>query len=345
MASALEPRILVTLLVANIALTLCFAWMGGPPILAEDPFLAKFFRGDYKTKYDQVSIMYRFAQAIQVTAMPVGVAILTYTRSTKLGLLLLWTMLLFAGALTRGFVLNGLLLVIAVWATKTRQRWAFFVLGTTLLIGFGSSIFAILGLLGERDASIWQDIAVGAPDIFDQLSLFSNFRFTEHLTYGLSFVGGLIPGNFYYNPSVLSLLIANDVTDITDLPSGGFRLSPPLYGFVAFYWVGALVVPTLSGYLLSKAVLNLRHAWSRDLLGNVIATQWFLVVSNVVVGFYVMTYSAALSALIFMWILRPAPVQWRTPLGPLWWNKFTLGRPLRIRNATSSASVIAPSHE
>lgn len=293
------------MLICCSTLVFCFIWMRVLPIFADDPLLAKFFRGQYRERYIQIAFFYRFAQASLAAVLPISIAAMFEKRSSKLFVLNVLAIVLFSLALTRGTAFQGLLIVIAVALGTSKIRLLFLIGSLTVVYCFGSMFFYFLGLRGAGDFNLWQEIAWGAPDIKDQIQFLSFFDLAgSPYTYGATFFGGLIPGNFVYNPAIFTLSIVNQTDDISEVASGGFRLNPGIYGYIAYSWLGAIFVPFFSGILTSAYVKRLRQGFSGGLTSRVSALQAYLVVYSFLINFYNFSYSALLAVAAVWFVLR-----------------------------------------
>ena len=98
-------------------------------------------------------------------------------------------------------------------------------------------------------------IPSGAPDLFDQLNFLASFKSQNYpLTWGRTFFGGLVPFRYEWNPSVYTLVVSNGGGDISDIMSGGFRLSTALWGYTSFSWLGVVIIPLLSGFFIGQSI-------------------------------------------------------------------------------------------
>jgi hypothetical protein len=273
-------------------------------MFAEAPLLAKFFKGEYKEKYDQVSIFYRLSQVFINTSLPVAMAMSVSLRNRKLWLLIIWATGLLAVALTRGPVAAGALLMFGVWASRSGMAMAVFLASATVIMCFGSSIYPLLGITTiQGDFNLWEEIARGAPDILDHLTFLAAFDPSKQLTYGLTFVGGLVPGNFQFNPAVYTLAIVNDTFDVTGMASGGFRIPPSVAGYMAFSWLGAVLVPLGTGLLTGCFTTRLRQLPHENFFQHSVAVLWFQVVAGFWISFYWLSYHGLIAVVLFAYIL------------------------------------------
>lgn len=299
-----EKKAIFTLALGVAGMLACFAWMQMVPAFAEDPFSAKFFKGPYKEKYDQVSIIYRVSQFLVITMLPLTMAYgLERKKITTIGVSLL-TMLVLAASLTRAPVLEGAMLIAAIKMASTRRRFIIFIIASICVYVLGSAIYAIVGLT-QSEETFLQEAAAGAPDVLDHISFLTNFNIRQHLTYGLTFIGGLIPGNFPYNPAIFSLTISSPLGDPSDSPSGGFRMPPSIWGYASFDMAGAALVCLASGFILGKFIRVYQHISKAPTLAEQVAIAlWFKVVAMFYVNFYSMFYFGVLSIAVYVYATR-----------------------------------------
>lgn len=286
-----------------VIMTLCFAWMGFLPVFADDPFLAKFFRGQYKEKFDQVSVFYRFSQTMVMTALPLAMAMFITLRERKLLIPICWAVALFALSLNRGTVVAGLVLLWAAWSSRSVLRMSTFLLISTIVYSVGSSVYVLLGIIVSDDFNIWAEIARGAPDIKDHLTFLQAFNPERDLSYGLTFIGGLVPGNFSYNPSVYTLAIANGTSDVSEIASGGFRLPPSVAGYMALSWSGVLLVSLGTGLLTGYFVTRLRSMPRTNISQQVATLIWFQVIAEFWINFDTLSYQGLIAVFLFTYLV------------------------------------------
>ena len=296
----LQKKALIFIAVGVGGMAVCYAWMGMAPAFAEDPFSAKFFKGEYKEKYDQISIIYRFSQFILITLLPIGFSLVFDFRSKAMTILVLCAMSMLALSLTRAPVLKGLLLCIAVICSSSKTKTIIFVIASTSLYLAGSALYWITGLTEGGD-QMAETILSGAPDIFDHLTFVSAFLPDQDASYGLTFVGGLVPGSSPYNPSIFSLSVSNPLADVSEIRSGGFRMPPSIWGYAAFPDVGPFLVSALSGLLLGIYSKKLRNALtaSTRLTTKIINLTWFQTIPYFFINFFVMPYFGLISIMVY----------------------------------------------
>lgn len=287
---------------ALFAMILSWMYIGTVPMFAEDPFSAKFFKGEYYEAYSRVAIPYRLSQMAQITLFPILVALWFLTRRKLLLVLVVTIMVFFAMALTRALVFSGIFTLIALYATRKKRYIFGFIFLHVFVISVGSAIYYLIGLLFGSDAfgvinaagaDIWTVTAAGSPDIFDQLSLLQ--AFDDHGTYtlGRTFFGGLVPGQFYWNPSAWSLYLANNTDDITDVSSGGFRIPVAMWGYFSFGWFGVVMLPALSGLVLGASTRYIQGFISnKNILTSVLALSFYTVILAFFWNFHLMSMYA-----------------------------------------------------
>lgn len=299
-----EKRVASVLTVGALGMALCFAWMGMLPAIADDPFSAKFFKGPYKERYDQVAILYRISQFAVITVLPLAMAYGIERRRPTTIATAVFAMAILAASLTRAPVLEGALLIAAIKMAESRNKFVLFIVGSILVYILGSAIYALVGLTHSEE-SFLQEAAAGAPDILDHLSFLGRFDIQKNMTYGMTFIGGLIPGNFEFNPAVFSLAISNPFTDPADSPSGGFRMPPSIWGFTAFGYYGTPVVCLVSGIFIGRATKLLKRIRTARTLSEKIAIAlWFKIVILFIANFYAMFYFGVLSIIIFIYLTQ-----------------------------------------
>lgn len=306
-----------------ITMALCWMVIGTVPMFSSDPFSAKFFKGQFYEAYMRVAIPYRLAQTIQITLFPVLVAAWFVTRRKLLLILIVLVMLFFSFALTRGLVFSGIFTLIALFASRKRAYVFWFIFTYVTIFSIGSALYFLIGLLFSNEAygavglageSIWTIIAAGSPDISDQLRLLGAFEHHGTYTFGRTFWGGLVPGQYYWNPSAWALYVLNDTDDISALASGGFRLPVAMWGYFAFGWIGVIIVPAFSGMLLGASTRYVKRLIShKNILQSILALSFYAVIMGFFYNFYLMSMYALPSCLIliglfykFRWKSEPA---------------------------------------
>jgi hypothetical protein len=194
------------------------------------------------------------------------------------------------------------------WSLRSWSKVSLYLLISNAIYCFGVVFYLLLGLHSEGNTSeVIQQLTEGMTDVADQLAFLQAFNPSRDLSYGLTFIGGLIPGNFYYNPSVFTLAIANGSADISDLASGGFRLPISLSGYIAYGFAGAVFVPLLSGVFLGAIINVLRKLPYRDTATTVVIILCFRICLSLWVDFYALTYAKIISLFVFLYIVYGLP--------------------------------------
>ncbi|MEZ2334975.1 O-antigen polymerase [Mucilaginibacter sp. RCC_168] len=243
--------------------------MGFVPLFAANPFMAKFFKGEYQAPYERVAFLYRTARQLLEFLMPLRILELFINFNLKSVILVLSGILLIAVSLNRGPILSGFLVAISIFVALKKNNGPFWIYLIIVFSSYilGSGVYYLLGLafpdsfFGDAaNVGFFEAVAMGAPDITDQLSFLSAFLDSgSHYSYGLTFFGGLIPFNFPWNPSVYTLTILNSSNDISEVASGGLRLPVSLWGYISFGWIGVALVPFFSGVFTGYIVKKVKR--------------------------------------------------------------------------------------
>ena len=315
----ISRRLLVVAASAVVAVCLAFAVMGFVPAFAADPLVAKFFRGSYAEAYAPVAPLYRAGTGVISLLMPLilyfawkrGTAGWVATAIGSLGVMFL--------ALTRGPAASGVLLLLGV-VVAVRYRRALLLYFSALLGSYviGSVFYVLLGALGlgafsaagTSSGGLLEQVAGGAPDLYDHVLFLQQWLTRPEYTNGLTFVGGLVPGHFQWDTAVYTLRVVNPGADIGSITSGGLRLPTPVWGLVSFGWPGVLA--TSFGYGLLSAYLARIAARLVPSPRVAVSLCWVVLYSaaaEVVVGFYHLDYVSVMqlviAALLLLW--RPGP--------------------------------------
>ncbi len=289
------------LLLSCVLLCVSFLHMKMVPMFATEPLLAKFFRGPYKERYEQVAILYRFATTVIPFILPLSIVVLYYRFRISLFLTVVISVLLMVLTLLRGP--TGLSVLIGAFAVvfyKYRRLSYLFILLYFCIYVLGSALVWLFGLTeGNIDNPILGVVA-GAPDLSDQLSFIDAFESVKKYTYGFTFFGGLVPGGYKWNPAVYTLSIMNNTDDVSNIASGGFRLLSPIWGYVSFGVAGSALVPFVSGLISSFQVRFIKEN-SRNIMCYIMAYLYSSILIGFFVRFYTMSmYSIPLMVLVFM---------------------------------------------
>ena len=296
---------------AVVVLLYAIIRMGFVPMFADDPFSAKFFRGEYAASYQPVAIPYRAGTSLLGLLIPVAAAYALRRRSLAWRTVLIMSVGLMLVTLQRGPAAAGLLTFIGVWLIA-RGRLALFVLASFAVYVGGTLSYAFLSLLGVipysfdlSNGGILPAVASTVPDVSDALSFLGRWHSAgEPLTSGRTFYGGLIPGNYPWNPGVWTLTLGNTGVDLSTISSGGLRLPDPLWGLVSFGWIGVALVPLAGGIISGWLTMTARSAMATTT--EIEARVWILVVYGVLTaclaGFETMSYVVAIQAFVALWI-------------------------------------------
>jgi hypothetical protein len=261
-------------LLSIIIMPICFIIMGYVPMFANDPFLAKQFKGPYQPSYQRVAFFYRTAKQFIEFLLPL-IFIEFYCKKKISSLLYVIVGLgLILVTLNRSSTVTGLIFVFSIIISLKSNKISFFFYLSILIIFFslGSAAWAILSYFLPGSPldnvkvgdNIAQSIAFGSPDIPDQLKLLEAFiRTKTDFTYGLTFFGGLIPFNFPWNPQVWTLAVLNDTNDISEIGSGGLRVPVSLWGYFCFGWIGTIILPFLSGFFTGYITKKIKYIISK----------------------------------------------------------------------------------
>lgn len=300
---------------AILLLIYCIHRMGFIPMFAADPFAAKFFRGSYGVAYRPVATYYRAATSVLSLVLPLVAAYaLTGKRRWAWRAIGAIALMLLVTTLQRGPAVSGLLLFAGVWFAARRQAKVF-VIGVIGVYVGGTLFYAVLETLGilagdtpNHDTSWLQTVAATAPDVSDALTFLTRWiGVGEPLTHGHTFVGGLVPGNYRWNPAVWSLTLGSQGIDVSQIRSGGLRLPLPIWGYTAFGWDGVLLVPFVSGILAGGLATRARHALqgSVDLVSRTWVLVFYQAATAVLPGFATVDYLDAFKLLALFVLAAP----------------------------------------
>jgi len=249
----------VVIVVTPCVIGMCIAYwiMGFIPMFAEDPFSAKQFKGMYRDMYYRAAYLFRFCFSIIQFSIPLLLIIGFYKRSPYLVGLAAAAFVVIFISLARGATATGVLFFLGILAANSRAGLRWYIPLVLLIFPFGSVFYYVLGQIMEVEAlrsgyvseSFSEFISAGAPDILDQLTWLHGFVQGDYFSWGRTIYGGLIPGNYPWNPSVWTLTYNDVGADISEAVSGGLRLTTAEWGYANFGWLGVVVVPLLSGLM------------------------------------------------------------------------------------------------
>ena len=250
-------RIIVLAALSVLGVFVAFAGMGFIPALTADPLTAKFFRGAYAASYQPVAPLYRGATSILAVLLPIVFLYATKLRSGRAIVIAGVALLALLLGLMREPAVSGVLLLLGVYVAVRRKPWVLYFAILVASYFLGGALYYLLSIIGfgsfgaapSAQTTLLQQAAAGAPDIKDQITFLTAWLQNPQYTYGLTWFGGMVPGNNPWNPSVWSLQVVNPSRDITSIASGGLRLPPPIWGMVSFGWFGVGLVSFLTGVI------------------------------------------------------------------------------------------------
>jgi hypothetical protein len=321
-----RAALLMTSGLAGMAVS--FFLMGFVPMFAADPYSAKFFRGLYQWRSPLVAALYRLSYSVVATLIPVCFAAWYTTR--KFGFLVLSGLgvLCMALVLTREPVAAGFLLFLGLVAAKKKSWFRGYLVLVVLIFPFGAAAYYILGSLFHVHAmfsiyktdTLWEVISSGAMDVTDHIDFLIAFYAFGDFTHGRTFWGGLVPGNYRWNPAVWTLILESggmNRANVTEIGSGGLRLPVAIWGYTAFEWYGVVFVSFLAGLISGIAIsFTKRRVDGRDVLRSTVVLTLYLTFWNQLSGFYLLSmYSipAIFVALMLVWYGKVALPAGREP--------------------------------
>lgn len=261
-------RVAIVFSVCVLGIYVSYAIMGFMPIFTDDPYSARQFKGIYRDMYYRAAYLYRFSFSIIHMTMPLLLLMAWEKRSRYLIVLSALAIFSLIASLSRGPMAAGVLLFVGILAARRKGGMLWFIPLVSIVFPFGSVFFYWLGstfdLQGMTDVysgeSLSQFISAGAPDIDDQLSWLNGFLGGHYYSYGRTILGGLIPGNYEWNPSIWTLTYNDVGADTSDLISGGLRLTAAEWGYANFGWLGVAIMPFISGVFNGLMLLRLKDS-------------------------------------------------------------------------------------
>jgi len=299
-----------------------FYYMGFVPAFAANTTAAKYLRGIYQERYRDVAVLYRGSEQIILVTLPIVLVLWYVTRRKLFALIGLLQIAVQSLTLARGMcgipLLTGLGLIAVSRGYKTFTAYL-----AVLVFGVGlasATSYYALRVIEPRlaifqEGTVWDEIASGAPDIRDALNFLTAFEQRPAFTYGRTFFGGLVPFHYRWNPSVWSVRVvdSDEEEDINTVISGGLRLPPPVHGYTAFGWPGAIIVCFLSGLATGYgAVFARTYVRAGSLVGSVIALSIYNTAIDQFARFYhveIYTTFAIFVTLIFVYRVGVRPRQ------------------------------------
>ncbi len=308
-------RITKILLISGIiGETLGYLLMGFVPMFAADPLAAKFFRGPYAVPA-YVSAIYLSSFFILSTIVPIGLMIWYQNKKKVLFLFLIVTAVgLMMLSLARSPAFSGIVLTVAViMSFKSKKLFVAFILLIFGLYAFSSVFYFITGIrdyseMGfalKTDHVFWRVLSSGSNDVNEQLDFLRYFNNNPEWTYGQTIYGGLIPGHYYWNPSVYTLRVITMGQDVNEVISGGVRLPAPMWGYVSFQWPGAAIFSFLSGFARG-AIIKYTKYWvnkHKSLLVIIIVMSINIAVFESLPYFFILSMYTIPPILVFLFYM------------------------------------------
>ncbi|MGC2583012.1 MAG: hypothetical protein WA399_12985, partial [Acidobacteriaceae bacterium] len=222
----------------------------------------------YFAPYHRAAYLFRGSFSILVAVIPLLLVIWWLRRKRMRPLLLAISAVgLITVSLARQSSALGVLTFLGIAGARSRRGTFWFIFVCAVVYPIGSAAYLLFGLLTGLEGfgsiyalnSVADIVSSGAPDIHDQLTFLSGFSHLNTFTYGKTIFGGLVPGNYMWNPSVWSLTYNNPGANISDIVSGGLRFTTALWGYCNLGWVGVILIPVISGVLAGSMVRAIRR--------------------------------------------------------------------------------------
>jgi hypothetical protein len=311
-STQLIGRVLIVVGLAVIGIYIAYWIMGFIPMFADDPFAAKQFKGQYRDPYYKVAYLFRFCFSVIAAAIPLILMLAWEKRSPILLMIAGLAFFAILISLARGATATGMLIFLGVLAARNRRGLRWFIPLVLIIFPFGSTFYYMLGQLLNVSAltsintgtSLSEFISAGAPDIADQLNWLYGFARGEYFTYGRTIYGGLIPGNYEWNPSVWTISYFDIGADISEAVTGGLRLTTAEWGYANFGWIGVVAISGLSGFFHGYMLVQLKRLQPR--LTTIQMTAALLLYTTLgmqIVQFYFLSIHnlPAIAAAIYFW--------------------------------------------
>ncbi|WP_340616651.1 O-antigen polymerase [Xenorhabdus entomophaga] len=281
----IKKRTFFILLFSCFLVAISYIAMGFTPMFSSDPLAAKFFRGDYQETYQRVAVFFRTGMSIIPIFLPLAILLIKEKFSYRLLFVVLFGFICIALSLQRGLIGFSILIPALIYFSyKTRFIFLLVFFMYIFIYVFGAALWWLLGFAYSNVDSFLEGAMAGSPDVPDQLSFLSRFILDHSFTYGRTFIGGLIPFGYEWNPSVYTLKVLNGVDDISEIISGGLRLPVYMWGYVSFSWPGVIGVSFISGYLTTHMILFIKKSSSLAIplftLNYIYATTILLFIVN-----------------------------------------------------------------
>ncbi|EKJ99824.1 hypothetical protein RBSH_04908 [Rhodopirellula baltica SH28] len=272
----LRKRSAILLVLVIAGLIISFAFRGNIPLFADDQMAAKYAKNPSNYgQYKKIAAVYRSSILIYSVVMPLNIFFAFKNLSLPRIALIALAFLLMLGTLFKSQAVFPVLIGLGFVASSHSRSWLTWLAVLCIATVGGAITNEAIHLIQSggnlnqsslSDHSFGHSVSQGAPDITDTLRFLSRFDPDQHATFGKTFVGGMVPFQYKWNPAIYSLSIAfyGDLRDIDThtLKSGGFRMLSPIWGFAAFGWLGAALVPFISGFLFKSIFHEVRSVLS-----------------------------------------------------------------------------------
>lgn len=312
---AVQTRTTFFSLVGIGLLVLSMMGMGFVPLLSEDPISAKFMRGDYHDPYITWAVPYRLGIALLSIVIPLVLAIVIWRRRFGLLPVALVSLVLMVLTYQRSPALTGIVLIVVIWLVKKNHfNFALVAVSLAYIAGTLSSYLAariftptaISSTAGSAQGVVEQIVAT-APDVSDTITFYSQWvAWDRPLTLGRTYFGGLIPGNYEWNPGVWTLTLGNPSVDLSTILSGGMRLPLPLWGMVSFGTAGVFGLSFAAGVTVAllgriPRILDISQIPGAKIVYVLLLYRQL----NVTIGeFWTLSYTDLIQLFVMLWILR-----------------------------------------
>jgi len=284
--------------------------MGFVPMFSSDPLAAKQFKGEYRDAYYRIAYLYRFSFWIVFASVPL-LFTCWWVLSKRIFLILaLFGVLLIGVSLARESTAIGVIIFLGYLAAW--KKWIkTYLLFVALIVPLGSAGYYILSIIAGVESftnnisgtGVLEIIAAGVPDISDQLIFLEGFARIDAFTWGRTIIGGLIPGNFMWNPSVWTLTYDNLGGDISETVSGGLRLTVAMWGYINFSWPGVVFISFAAGCLNGYMFTALKRLpLNKSLLASGAVLMLYMTLGKQIAAFYFLSihsFPALLCAVYF----------------------------------------------
>lgn len=306
------------LLVMGITgMLVAYVAMGFVPMFAEDPYSAKQFKGEYRDPYYRVAYLFRFSFSVLVALVPIALAV-WWGIGRRVSLFFsIAAVCLIAASLARASTALGVIAFLGVLAASYKGYFKWYMIFVLIIYPLGSGGYLILAILLDRDVfaglyeagDIARVVSSGSPDIVDQLEFLDGFNGNNFYSYGRTMVGGLVPGNYAWNPSVWTLTYDSVGADISNTVSGGLRLSPGMWGYANFGWIGAFVIPLFSGLIIAVMFSVIKRLpLHSSVLGASIVISLYLTLGKQLSEYYILSIHSlpSIACLVYLslWYVR-----------------------------------------